>query len=192
MALHSEFFTTLSHHWWVFAARGVLAVLFGILALVWPALTLLALVLLWGAYAIVDGVLALVAAFRTRDRGRAVWALILIGIAGIIAGFLTFAWPAITGLVLLLLIAAWAIVVGILQIVTAVRLRKEIDNEWLLGVSGVLSVAFGALLIWSPGAGAVALAWAIGWYAILFGVLLIALGFKLRRQRTAAPTASSY
>jgi uncharacterized membrane protein HdeD (DUF308 family) len=192
MPLHSEFFTTLSRHWWLFTSRGVLAVLFGILALIWPALTLLVLVLLWGVYAIVDGVLALAAAFRTRDRGRAVWALILIGIAGIAAGFLTFAWPAITGLVLLMLIAAWAIVVGILQIVTAVRLRKEIDNEWLLGLSGVLSVAFGALLIWSPGAGAIALAWAIGWYAILFGVLLIALGFKLRRQQVTTPQASSY
>lgn len=169
-----------SRHWWLVVLRGVIAVLFGVLAWVWPGITLLALVIMWGIYSIADGVLSFVTAFRWRDSGKPLWPLIVIGIAGIAAGVVAFAWPQITALVLLMFIAAWAIVMGIFQIVTAIRIRKEIDNEWLLGLSGLVSVIFGVLMIASPGAGAVAVIWIIGLYAVFFGVLLIALGFKLK------------
>ena len=129
----------------------------------------------------------LIAAFRIRDSGRPLWPLILIGAAGVIAGILAIIWPGLTALVLLMFIAAWAIVIGVLQIVTAVRVRKEIHNEWLLGLSGALSLVFGGLMIAAPGAGALAMIWIIGAYAVFFGVLLIAAGFRLRGARSMTP-----
>jgi uncharacterized membrane protein HdeD (DUF308 family) len=178
-----------SRDWWMFVLRGVLAVLFGVLAFAWPAIALLALVTLWGAFTLADGVLSLIAAFRIRREGRPSWPLILIGLLGIAVGVLTFLWPGITALVLLTFIAVWALVTGILQIVMAIRLRKEIENEWLLGLAGALSVAFGIAMIARPGAGAVAVVWLIAAYAIFFGVLLIALGLRLRKLATGGATA---
>lgn len=169
-----------ARNWWLVTLRGVIAVLFGILAWIWPGLTLLALVVLWGVYSIADGVLSLITAFRWRDSGKPLWPLIVVGLAGIAAGIIAFVWPQITALVLLMFIAAWAIVIGIFQIVTAIRIRKEIDNEWLLGLSGLVSVIFGVLMIASPGAGAIAVVWLIGFYAVFFGILLIALSFRLK------------
>jgi uncharacterized membrane protein HdeD (DUF308 family) len=171
----------LKRNWGWIVVRGVAAVVFGMLAFLWPAMTLTVLVLLWGAYALVDGVLALVAAFRVRDRGKPFWALLIVGLLGIVAGVLTFFWPGMTALVLLAFIAAWALVTGVFQIVAAIRLRKEIENEWLLALSGVLSVVFGALMFSSPGAGALAVVWIVASYAIVFGILLIALGLRLKR-----------
>ena len=170
----------LHRHWWLVALRGLLSVIFGILAWIWPGPTVLALVLLWGAFAIADGVIALITAFRVRDSGRPLWPLILIGVAGVIAGLAAVAWPGVTALVLLMFIAAWAIVIGVLQIVTAIRIRKEIHNEWLLGLAGALSIVFGVLMVAAPGAGALAMIWVIGAYAVFFGALLIAAGFRLR------------
>jgi uncharacterized membrane protein HdeD (DUF308 family) len=171
----------LGREWGWIALRGVLAVLFGIIALMMPGVTLAALVLVWGAYALADGAVALVTAFRVRDLDRPMWPFLLIGLMSIGAGILTFLWPGLTALVLLMLIAFWAVATGIFQIVAAIRLRKEIDNEWLLGLSGALSVAFGLLMIARPGAGALAVVWIIGLYALFFGALLIALAFKVRR-----------
>jgi len=175
-------------HWVVI--RGVAAVIFGLLAFIWPGITLAALVIVWGAYALVDGALALIAAFRVRDRGKPLWALLIVGLLGLAAGILTFIWPAMTALVLLSFIAAWAIVMGIFQIVAAIRLRKSIENEWLLALSGVLSVLFGVLLLLRPGAGALAVIWIIGAYAIAFGVLLIALGLKLKGRSSRMISSS--
>ena len=129
----------LSHNWGWMVVRGVAALCFGVLALLVPGVTLAVLVLMWGAYALVDGIFSLLAAFRIRDRGRPFWALLAIGALGILAGILTFVWPGITALVLLGFIAAWALFVGALQIVAAIRLRKSIEHEWLLGISGALS-----------------------------------------------------
>ena len=137
-----------------------------------------------------DGIIALIAAFRIRDRGKPFWALLVVGILGIAAGILTFIWPGMTAIVLLAFIAAWSLVMGIFQIIAAVRLRKSIENEWLLGLSGLLSVIFGVLMLINPGAGALAVIWVIGAYAIVFGVLLIALGLKLR-SRTHHPSLAS-
>jgi uncharacterized membrane protein HdeD (DUF308 family) len=185
-----EFFATLSRHWWVFALRGAMAVVFGVLAMLWPKPTLIALVFLWGAYALIDGVLALMGAFRTKDAGRSPWMLVLIGIAGILAGIGAFAFPGMTALILLMFIAAWAIVIGVLQIVTAIRLREEIDNEWFLGLSGLVSVLFGVLMIWHPGAGALAVIWVIAAFSIFFGLLLIMLSLRLRKHASSLANPS--
>jgi uncharacterized membrane protein HdeD (DUF308 family) len=178
---------TLSRNWWALALRGVIAILFGVLALIWPGLTLWALVLLFGAYAFVDGIFSLVSAFRGRRPDVPWWWLLLEGIAGIGAGIIAFLWPGMTAFALVYLIAAWAVVTGIFEIVTAIRLRKEIEGEWLLVVSGVLSVLFGITVFFWPGAGALAIVWLIGAYAILFGVLMVILAFRVRNLAETYP-----
>jgi uncharacterized membrane protein HdeD (DUF308 family) len=160
--------------------RGVFAVLFGIFAFIWPGVTLAALVLVWGVYAIADGVMALIAAFTMHEGGKPMWALIVVGILGLAAGIVTFLWPGMTALVLLMFIASWAVLMGIFEIAAAIRLRKQIENEWLLALSGVVSIAFGVLMFLQPGAGALAVIWLIGGFSLIFGILLIVLGFKLK------------
>jgi uncharacterized membrane protein HdeD (DUF308 family) len=170
----------LARHWWALALRGVFAVLFGLLTFLIPGITLLTLVLLFGAYAILDGIFDIVSAVRAPGRH---WPLVLKGVVGIIIGILTFLWPGITTMVLLYLIAFWAIFTGVLEIVAGIRLREVIANEWLLILMGVLSVLFGFLILIFPGAGALAIVIWIGAYALLFGIMLIALAFLLRRFR---------
>ena len=172
----------LGRNWGWIVLRGVAAILFGILAFALPGITLAVLVIVWGAYALADGILALVAAYRVRDQGKPFWSLVIVGLLGIAAGIVTFIWPGMTALVLLLFIAAWAVVMGIFQIIAAIRLRKEIQNEWLLGLSGVLSVLFGIIMFAQPGAGALAVIWVIAAYAIVFGVLLVWLGLRLKKR----------
>ena len=169
----------LSRYWWMVALRGLLLLLFGLAAVLWPGVTLTVLVLWIGAGFLVNGVLALAAALAGRDVEGRGW-LILEGGLGIGAGILTFLYPGITGLVLLWLVAGWAIVSGMLQIAAAVQFRKVIRGEWMLGLAGVLAIAFGVLLIARPGAGLLTLALLIGWFAIFYGVVLVALGFRLR------------
>jgi uncharacterized membrane protein HdeD (DUF308 family) len=170
----------LARNWWVFAVRGAAAILFGILALLWPALTLLTLVLLFGAYALVDGILAVAAGIAAYGRNERWWAVLLEGVAGVIIGVLTFLWPGTTALVLLFFIAAWAFITGILEIVAAIQLRRVITNEWMMILGGVASILFGLLLVVFPGAGALGLTWLIGVYALVFGVMLLVLAFRLR------------
>ena len=166
-------------HWVVL--RGVFAVLFGIFAFIWPGITLAALVLVWGAYAIADGVMALIAAFTMHEESKPMASLVIVGILGIAAGVVTFLWPGMTALVLLLFIASWAVLMGVFQIAAAIRLRKHIEHEWLLALSGVVSILFGVRLMFlQPVVGALAVVWLIGGFAILFGILLIALGFRLK------------
>ena len=172
--------TRLAQSWHWIALRGLFAVLFGIFAFIWPGITLAVLVLVWGAYAIADGVMALIAAYSMHEEGKPIGALVVVGILGIAAGIVTFLWPGMTALVLLLFIASWAVLMGIFQIAAAIRFRKHIDNEWLLGLSGAVSILFGVLMFLQPGAGALAVVWLIGSFSLLFGILLIALGFKLK------------
>jgi len=172
--------TRLAQSWYWIALRGLFAVLFGIFAFIWPGITLAVLVLVWGAYAIADGVMALIAAYSMHEEGKPMGALIVVGILGIAAGIVTFFWPGMTALVLLLFIASWAVLMGIFQIAAAIRFRKHIDNEWLLGLSGAVSILFGVLMFLQPGAGALAVVWLIGSFSLFFGVLLIALGFRLK------------
>ena len=174
--------TQLTRNWWAVALRGVFAILYGVLALVWPGLTLEILVLFFGAYMLVDGVFVIIAAFTNRAGHDSWWVLLLEGLLGIVAGLITFFNPGLATLVLVFVISFWAIVTGVLEIVAAIRLRKEIQGEWLLALSGVLSLALGVLLLIFPAAGALTVAWIIGWYAILFGAMLLGLGLRLRKH----------
>ena len=175
---HTDAIGEMPRHWWAVAFRGLAAIIFGVLAFILPGITLSVLILFYGAYAIVDGVLALYAAIRSR--GQPVWALLLEGVLGIGAGLVAFFWPAITALALLYVIATWAILTGVVEVVAAVQLRQAITNEWAFILSGVLSVVFGLLLVIQPGAGALTLVWLIGLYAVLFGVSLLAFAWRLR------------
>jgi uncharacterized membrane protein HdeD (DUF308 family) len=170
---------SLSRNWWAVALRGLAGILFGIITFVAPGISLAALVLLFGAYAFADGVLAIVSAVRRRGADRW-WLLLLEGLVGIAAGILTLLWPGITAIALLYVVAAWALVTGAFEIAAAIRLRKVITHEWLLALSGVLSVALGVLLVLAPGPGALALVIWIGAYAFVFGALLVALGLRLK------------
>ena len=177
---------TMADNWWLVLLRGIAAIAFGILAFVWPVITLLTLTLLWGAYAVADGLFALWGAVAgpRGHMGARFW-LVIVGLAGVVAGVLAFAWPGVTALVLLFFIAFWAILTGVMQIVGAIRLRKEIDNEWMLAASGVLSVLFGVILIVQPGAGALGLIFVIGAYAVIYGAILIGLALRLRNHSHA-------
>lgn len=165
----------LAKHWWILLIRGLLAVLFGVLAFAMPGLTLLTLILLYGGYALADGLTALWVGGKSRA-----WWLLLVGVLGIIVGILTFIYPDITAVALLYLIAAWAIVRGAFEVMTAIQLRKEISNEWMLIFGGILSILFGIVLIANPAAGALAMIWVIGAYALVFGLITIFLAFRLR------------
>jgi uncharacterized membrane protein HdeD (DUF308 family) len=171
----------LAKNWWLLLLRGIAAIIFGVLAFAWPGLTLLTLIIFYGAFALTDGVIAIVAAI-TGGAPAARWWLAIAGILGIAVGVLTFMLPGMTALILLFLIAGWATAIGVLQIIGAIRLRKEIDNEWFLILSGVLSVLFGLGIMLSPGAGALAIVWVIGIYAIIAGALYISLAFRLKKH----------
>lgn len=178
----------LAENWWLFMARGVCAIVFGVLAFIWPGATLLTLILLYGAFALVDGAAAIIAAIRGSSTGPRWW-LAILGALGIAAGLLTLYWPGITAIVLLFLIATWAIATGVMQIIGAIKLRAEIDNEWLLIAGGVLSVLFGLMLLARPSGGALAMILVIGMYAIAQGVLTVALALRLRRHAQSAHRA---
>jgi uncharacterized membrane protein HdeD (DUF308 family) len=182
---------TIFDRWWLLALRGAAAIIFGIITIAAPAAGLVVLVMLFGVYALVDGVLDLVLAIRGARQGAPWGALVFAGIGGLVAGAITLLWPGVSAMALLFLIAAWAVVTGVASIVAAVRLRKAIEGEWLLALSGVLSIAFGILVALFPGAGALAVVIWIGAYALVFGVMLVALGFRLRSLRTrVAPTGA--
>lgn len=169
----------LSRSWWTLALRGAAAVIFGILALAWPGVTLLFVVALFAAYAIVAGAAALAGALRNRGE-QGWWLVLLLGIVSLAAGVVAIFYPGITALALVLVIGVNAIFSGALDVSMAVRLRREIHGEWLLALAGVLSILFGAFVVIFPGAGAFALLWLIGVYAIATGVLLLLLAFRVR------------
>ena len=175
---------SLADNWWLLLLRGIAAIAFGVLAFFWPGLTLVTLTLLWGAYALMDGIIAISAAFNATggDAGPRWW-LGLSGVVSILAGVVTFYYTGETTLVLLMFIAVWAIIIGALQIWGAIALRKVLQHEWLLILNGVLSIAFGAILMAQPGAGALGFVWMIAWYAIFFGGLYIALALKLKQYK---------
>ncbi|GGK76204.1 hypothetical protein Sme01_51980 [Sphaerisporangium melleum] len=184
--------TETGRHWWVPAVRGACAILFGILAVVWPLITLLTLVVLFGAYAIVSGAMAVYGAFRgVHPRDSRTW-LAVSGVLGIAAGLIAWIWPGITALALLVLIAAYAVVVGVAEIVAAFARRRAGDTEWSHLASGVLAVIFGVLLFAWPASGALALTWLIGLFAILYGASLLLLAHRMREagRRGAAGTAA--
>ena len=168
-------------HWWALALRGVIAILFGLAALLRPGIALETLILLFGAYALVDGVFAIVGVFGGTRGGTPRWLLFIEGVAGILAGLIAFALPQLTAFVLLYLIAAWAIITGISEIAMAIRLRQEISGEWAFIVGGALSVLFGVILaVVGPVAGLLSLVWLIGVYALAFGVMILITAFIVR------------
>jgi uncharacterized membrane protein HdeD (DUF308 family) len=171
----------LAEGWWLLLLRGIAAILFGVLAFIWPGLTLFTLVFLFAAFALVDGILALWVAIAGPGGMVPRWWLVVIGLLGIAAAVATFMWPGMTALVLLYFIASWAIVTGVFTVVGAIILRKEIEGEWLLVLSGTLSVLIGVFMVLQPGAGALALVWLIGAYAMVFGITLAALAFRLKK-----------
>lgn len=181
----------LARNWWALLIRGIAAVIFGILAFLWPAPTLFAIGILFGAYAFVDGIFAIVAAVRAAQAHERWWPFVLEGIVGLAIAAITFYDVRITLLALYLTIAAWALVTGILEIAAAIQLRKAIANEWLLIVAGLSSILFGVLMIWRPLAATLAIIWIIAAYAVVFGILMIALAFRLRSHGAAAQTPSS-
>ena len=185
MALFSAV-RTMAEHWWVVLLRGILAILFGVLAYTWPGLTVLMLVTIWGAYALIDGIVGVVAGVRGK------WgSLVVIGLIGIAAGVVAFLWPGLTAVSLLWVVAFWAIVAGVLQISAAIRLRKEVQGEWLWVLSGILTIGLGVLFFLYPGAGILSVTWLIAALAIVWGILLVMLSFKLKglKGRVAAQPA---
>jgi uncharacterized membrane protein HdeD (DUF308 family) len=177
----------LQRAWWMLALRGAAALLFGILAIAWPGITLLVLVALFAAYALVTGGAALIAGFQQRKTDKGWWLVLLLGVIAVAAGIVAILNPAITALVLVLVMGVNALFTGILDIALAIRLRKAIRNEWLLILAGVVSVIFGVLVMIFPGAGALAMVWMVSFYAMLTGVLLLALAFRLRAESKNRP-----
>ncbi len=166
---------TVVRHWWLILVRGIAAIAFGILCFVWPAISLLALVLLYGVYAIVDGI----SAITWGSQSHWTW-MTAVGVVSVLAGLIAFFWPGITALALLYLIAAWAIVRGVSEIVAAIHLRRQITHEWMLIAGGILSIVFGVLVALFPGAGALSLVWAIGVFAVVSGIFAVSLALRLR------------
>jgi uncharacterized membrane protein HdeD (DUF308 family) len=178
---------TLKRHWWVPVIRGIAAIVFGIIAFVYPGLTIATLVLFFGAWILIDGIFRIVGAIGHRasdpDWG---WQLV-VGLLGIIVGLLTFHAPQITALALVIYIAAWALMIGASEIALAVKMRREIKGEWFLILMGLASIVFAVLLLWNPIVGAAAVIWLIAWYAVVLGILAIFFGFRLRSLKTLAP-----
>ena len=184
--------TRLTRNWWLVALRGSLAVILGAAAFVWPGITLEVLVLLFGAYAFADGVLMFGFGLVAAEQHEQWWTVVLGGIVGIALGVLAFAQPGAVALALVYVVGAWAIVTGLLEIVAAIRLRQVISTEWLLALSGALSVLFGIVFLYQPGSGALALVYLFGFYAVLAGIAQITLGFRLRGlDRSLQPRAQT-
>jgi uncharacterized membrane protein HdeD (DUF308 family) len=172
---------SIARNWWVLALRGGLAILFGMLVFFWPHLGLLFMVASFAAFAFLDGVFAIGAAMSGQRQGRQWWALVFQGLLGISAAILTLIWPEVTELALLFFIGFWAIATGLFAVIAAIRLRKEIEGEWALALSGALSIVFGLAIVAFPAAGLLALAWLIGAYSIAYGILMLMVGFAMRR-----------
>lgn len=170
----------LSRSWWMLALRGVLALAFGILAFIWPSLTLAALVALFAAYVLISGVVSILGAIKNRKADREWWLVLILGLVSVAAGAISIMQPALTALVLVLVMGANALVTGVLDIAVAIRLRKTIEGEWLLIAAGIASIVFGILVFLFPGAGALALVWLISAHAIATGILLLGLAFRAR------------
>ena len=181
----------LARNWWALLIRGIAAVIFGILAFLWPGATIVAIGILFGVYAFIDGVFAIVAAVRAAEAHARWWPLLIEGIVGLVIAGITVYDIGITLLALYFTIAAWAFITGILEIAAAVQLRKALANEVWLIIGGLASIAFGVLMLWRPMAGALAVIWIIGAYAIIFGITLIALSLRLRKHANEMPPAAA-
>lgn len=175
-------------NWWMMALRGVLAIIFGLIALFFPGIVLLAFIYVFAAYALIDGIFAVIVAIRERGSlSRWGW-LLFEGILGIVAGVFAFVYPGVTALVLLYIVAAWAIVTGIMEIIAAFVIREYVSREWALALAGILSIAFGIILFVLPGTGLLSILWLVGIYSIIFGILFIIRAFQLRSWASSIMT----
>ena len=172
--------------WGWILLRGLASIAFGVLAVLWPGLTIVVLVVLWGAWAFVDGVTSLATAWKARDEGKPVWPLVLIEVLVVGAGIVAAMSPGLTAVALLTFIAWWAVVMGVFQVIHAIRVRKAIEHEWMLILSGVVSVLFGAFMLTSPTRGALAVVWMISVWSIAFGVMLASAAIRIKRARDAS------
>src|ERR1700746_1069519 len=179
---------TLKRHWWVPVIRGIAAIVFGIIAFTHPVMAAATLVLVFGAWVLIDGIFRVVGAIGHRASDKDWGSNLIIGILGIIVGLLTFHAPGITALALVIYIAAWALMTGATEIALAIKMRREIKGEWFLILLGLASIVFAVLLLWNPIAGAAAVIWLIAWYAVVLGILAIFFGFRLRSLKTLAPS----
>ncbi|MBV9719013.1 MAG: HdeD family acid-resistance protein [Candidatus Eremiobacteraeota bacterium] len=182
---------TLTRNWWMWLIRGIAAVIFGLLAFLWPGATIVVIGILFGAYALVDGIFAIVATIRAAETQQRWWPFLIEGIVGILIAAITFYDIGITLLALYLTIAAWAFLTGIFEIIAALQLRKHIANEIWLIIGGVASIAFGILMVYFPLAGALAIIWLIAAYAVIFGLLMIGFALRLRAHVPAMPIATA-
>lgn len=178
--INNQFTKVLSRTWWLLLLRGLIAIAFGILIWLQPEISIVALVLIFGVYVLADGVLGIWTAIAGRKEHEDWWVLFIWGSIGVGIGILTFLAPGVTALALLFYIAVWAVATGVLEIVAAIRLRKEIKGEWMLVLGGIVSVIFGILLMAQPIAGALALLWLIAVYGVIFGIFLVILAFRVR------------
>jgi uncharacterized membrane protein HdeD (DUF308 family) len=181
----------LARNWWMLAVRGAIGILFGVIAILVPGLALTALILVFGAYAFVDGVFAIGTGMRKDENNARDWSLIVVGIAGVVAGIFAFVSPTLSAIALLFVIAAWAIVRGVFELVAAWRLRSAGRGVYALAVSGAVSLAFGLLIYVSPGAGALAIIFWIGAWSIVMGAALVILAFRLRGLGNTRASARS-
>jgi uncharacterized membrane protein HdeD (DUF308 family) len=181
----------LSRYWWAFVVRGIFAILFGILAYTWPEITLATLIIFFGAYVLIDGILLVIKTIGNWGERDDRWLLLLEGLLGIGIGVITLVAPGITAVVLIFYIGAWSLATGVLEVAAAIRLRKEIENEWWLILSGVASILFAILLMVFPSGGALGLIWLIATYAIVFGVILFIAGVRLRALRSRSKGATA-
>src|SRR5205085_2116457 len=187
-----EMVKTLTQNWWLVVLRGVLSIVFGIAAFIWPRDAFAALVILFGAYALVDGIFAVVTGIAgSGASGGMRWSLVLGGLAGIIIGVVTFVNPTITAVSLLYFIGVWAVLTGIFEVIAAIQLRQEISNEWSLIFGGILSVIFGVLVFIYPQASALSILWLIGIYAAIYGIAIVALGFRIKSLGNTLSNMSS-
>jgi uncharacterized membrane protein HdeD (DUF308 family) len=181
----------LVHHWWLIVLRGIAAVIFGMIAWVWPDLTGLALIVCFGVYTAIDGVAALITGIVRLRQRRHAWTFLAEGLVSLGFALAALIWPVFTALTVVTVIGLWAMVTGLVEVFAAVQLRKEIQDEWILALSGFASLIFGALIAFQPASGGVAVVWSIGWYAVVFGVLLVVWGLRLKglrdRHRREAP-----
>lgn len=177
----------IANNWWLLLLRGLAAIAFGVLAWMWPGITLVVLLMFYAAYALVEGVAALFLGFSGREGHKIWWQMIVIGLLGIGAAVVTVLWPRLTAVILLLFIATWAILHGALEIAAAIRLRKEIHGEWMLALSGILAIIFGLLLFMRPGVGILTMVWLVGVFAVATGILQVVLSLKLRQMKHHPP-----
>lgn len=171
---------TVCKRWWVLLVRGIVAVILGICAVAWPEMALATLVALFGIFSIIDGIAAVILGFRGEADGTVWWTMVFLGVLALGAGITAFAWPGLTLLILVTIVAVSALIRGLFEIYAAIALRKELDDEWILGLSGVMSVIFGGLILYSPAAGLLAIAFLIGAYMLAIGIFAIALALRLR------------